>query len=1184
MDLLLGVTDSLSLFTGKTFRVQSLVAVPTQLGLCLSGPMLHTDPPPALIATVPPTDLQQDLSKLWELDQVPEAPKWSPEDQKVLDDFEHSYSLSNGRFSVSLPRVYDPPPLGESRRQAVSRLLQNEKSLSAKGKLDAFQTAVREYIDLGHAHRIPHHQLQPSTPHFYLPVHGVFKEASTTTKVRAVFDASARSSSGHSLNDTLIPGPNLYPPLQDILLRFRRFPIGMSADISKMFREILLNPEEKDFHRFLMRDQDGRITDCRMDRLTFGVKCSPFLATQVLHTLAHLHSTSHPSASSAILNNFYVDDFLAGAVNVEAAGALQREISDLLSKAEMTLRKWRSNSVSLLETIPFELHDSAPSVQLQPPSRSPKALGVHWDVNSDSLHISIPEIPPPTTNVTKRSIASATAGVFDVLGLFSPAILPARVLFQESWKRSLPWDEPIPEDMATSWSTWVEDLHSVNGHAIPRRLNIPSGVCSEELHGFCDASSYAYGVAIYLRATSPDGTSTVSLVTAKSRVLPVRPVTIPKSELLGAHLLARLLSHTASVLDVPLCQVHAWTDSEIVLYWLPKSPPQLDRFVANRIHSIQELLPSVTWRHVPTSSNPADLASRGVRAPDLAMSALWWLGPPWLSLPSSQWPTSKRSKPSIPALVATIRSPSSPSPSVIDFIHSLWKKYSSFFLLVRVCGYILRFLFNCRASADVRLSGPLTSDEVDRAKSLLYRLAQSEFFCDVFITIRDDKSLPKTHPLYRFRLSISKHGHILASTRIRDPDCPTTPTVLTVLPKKSGLTKLLLRSLHIVYSHAGVSAMHSIISHSFLIPSLRSLLKLISHSCVVCQRAYARPLAHSMGLLPSYRTTPAPPFSQVGIDFAGPFTLRTGHTRKPTYLKAYAVVFICMTTRAVHFDLASSLSTEEFLATLGRFVARRGAPSVVYSDNRSNFLGAREDIRALQRLTGCKKTTDAISDFSNKHAIDWRHTPPRSPHFGGLWEAAVRSMKVHLRKNTRRHHLRWDELYSVLTDAEAILNSRPLAPIHTDEAEELSFLTAGHFLIGRPLRALPAKLPSTSPTSHLRRWNLISRLKADLWKQWTASYLSSIAQRSKWLRPGLQLKPGDIVFVRDETMKIRDWPIARVTKVHPGDDGVVRVADITCRGKTYRRPVVKLILALTDEDVDPSNTVDRDPSQTEHVQ
>ncbi len=291
VDLILGVTDSLALFTGETFRVQGMVAVPTQLGLCLSGPMLTTDPPPALVATVPPTDLQSDLSKLWELDQVPESPEHSSEDQRVIEEFNQTYSFSDGRFSVSLPKVPDPPKLGESRRQAVSRLLQNEKSLAKKGKLESFQAAVREYVDLGHAHRIPFQQLHPATSHFYLPVHGVFKDCSTTTKVRAVFDASARTSSSHSLTDTLLSGPNLYPPLTDILLRFRRFPVGMSADISKMFREILLNPGEKNLHRFVMRDTDGRIVDCRMDRLTFGVKCSPYLATRVLHTLASLHSS-----------------------------------------------------------------------------------------------------------------------------------------------------------------------------------------------------------------------------------------------------------------------------------------------------------------------------------------------------------------------------------------------------------------------------------------------------------------------------------------------------------------------------------------------------------------------------------------------------------------------------------------------------------------------------------------------------------------------------------------------------------------------------------------------------------------------------------------------------------------------------------------------------------------------------
>ncbi len=1183
VDLILGVTDSLALFTGETFRVQGMVAVPTQLGLCLSGPMLTTDPPLALVATVPPTDLQSDLSKLWELDQVPESPEHSSEDQRVIEEFNQTYSFSDGRFSVSLPKVPDPPKLGESRRQAVSRLLQNEKSLAKKGKLESFQAAVREYVDLGHAHRIPFQQLHPATSHFYLPVHGVFKDCSTTTKVRAVFDASARTSSSHSLNDTLLSGPNLYPPLTDILLRFRRFPVGMSADISKMFREILLNPGEKDLHRFMMRDTDGRIVDCRMDRLTFGVKCSPYLATQVLHTLASLHSSSHPSASYAITHNFYVDDFLAGAATVEDASSLQQEISDLLSKAGMTLRKWRSNSTALLDSIPEELHDSSSSIHIHSPSLSPKALGVHWDVANDCLHVSIPELAPPTRDVTKRQIASATAGVFDVLGLLSPAILPARVLFQDTWKRSLTWDDPVPEDMAESWATWVEDLQSVNGHAIPRRLSLPSGPHSEELHGFCDASSYAYGVSIYLRASSPDGSIHVSLVTAKSRVLPVKPVTIPKAELLGAHLLARLLSHTSSVMDIPLGQIHAWSDSEIVLHWLPKSPPQLDRFVANRVHSIQRLLPSVKWHHVPTSSNPADLASRGVRAPDLAMSALWWSGPAWLSLPQSQWPDTKINKPTVPALVASIRHPSTPPPSVLSFIQALWKRFSSFFHLVRVCCYVLRFIHNSRSSSNVRVSGPLSSEEVEKSKSLIYKLAQSEFYSDVFISIDSKRILPKSHPLHRFHLSISGHGHILASSRIRNPEDPVSPNTLTVLPKDSELTKLLLRSLHIVYSHAGVSAMHSVISHSFLIPSLRSLLKLISRSCVVCQRAYARPLAHSMGLLPLCRTTPAPPFSHTGVDFAGPFTLRVGHTRKPSYLKTYAVVFVCMGTKAVHFDLAASLSTTDFLATLERFVARRGAPNIIYSDNGSNFLGAREEIRELQKFSGSVSTKQAISNFAAQNNIQWKNIPPRAPHFGGLWEAAVRSMKIHLRKNLRHQRLRWDELYSILTDAEAMLNSRPLSPLHSDEAEETSFLTAGHFLIGRPIRALPSKLPSTSPLSHLKRWNLVLRLKADLWKRWTASYLSSISQRSKWFHPGRQLKPGDIVFLKDETMKVRDWPIARVTRVHPGHDGVIRVVDITCQGKTYRRPAVKIVPALTDEDFEcstPSNTPTPTTEQT----
>ena len=256
------------------------------------------------------------------------------------------------------------------------------------------------------------------------------------------------------------------------------------------------------------------------------------------------------------------------------------------------------------------------------------------------------------------------------------------------------------------------------------------------------------------------------------------------------------------------------------------------------------------------------------------------------------------------------------------------------------------------------------------------------------------------------------------------------------------------------------------------------------------------------------------------------------------------------------------------MATLSRFVSRRGCPAEVYSDNGTNFLGAREEMRELQRLLTSSES--AISHFATINHINWHLIPPRTPHFGSLWEAAVKSMKLHLRKNLKPHPLRWDELYTVLMEAEAILNSRPLAPLHSEESEEGAYLTAGHFLVGRPLRSPPSKPSSTARISDLRRWNLVSRLKSDLWRQWCASYLSSCAQRTKWTyRSCRKLQPGDLVFVKDETLRTRDWPIAIVEKIHPGDDQEVRVVTIRCHGRTYKRPTVKIIPFFTDQDEAP---------------
>ncbi len=255
------------------------------------------------------------LQLLWEMDQVPNnSPNMTSEETRAVEHFHDTHQrTADGRFIVKLPRKEPPPPLGQSKSTAIRRFLRNEKSLRAKGQLEQFQTMMNEYF---YAEVVPDNQLnKPECETYYFPIHGVVKEASMTMKLRAVFDASCKTSSGYALNDQLIPGPNLYPLLTTVLNRFRMFQVSLTADISKMFREILLHTSERDFHRFIHRQESGQLVSARMKRLTFGVTTSPFLATQTLHKLADLCEGKHPRVSQLIKSSFYVDDCLAGAAH-----------------------------------------------------------------------------------------------------------------------------------------------------------------------------------------------------------------------------------------------------------------------------------------------------------------------------------------------------------------------------------------------------------------------------------------------------------------------------------------------------------------------------------------------------------------------------------------------------------------------------------------------------------------------------------------------------------------------------------------------------------------------------------------------------------------------------------------------------------------------------------------------------
>ncbi len=1158
LDALIGSLDYGKCILGSlTYHVASDIAVsPTLFGWTVTGPMDYEPPSSSVLKIQTAEDnLQQDLQLLWALDKTPETPTFNAVDEAAVYHFSDTHSIEeDGRYKVRLSRITNPPELGQSRHLALKRLQQNEKSLAKKGKLNEFNSALREYLQLGHAEEVTASEL-PLT-HYYLPVHGVFKNSSTTTKIRPVFDASAKSSTGVSLNDLLHTGPNLYPLLSDILLRFRLHQIGYSADISKMFREVLLHEDERDLHRFLLRTSEGAIMDCRMKRLTFGVRPSPFLATQVIRHLARQYQDTHPKASRAVLRDFYVDDYVSGADTVEEAKEIRSQLCDLLKLAGMNLRKWRTSDEVFRKSIPAELVEME-DLALTLSNRSLKTLGIHWNIIRDELHVSTPEVDP-NSSPTKRIVASISAKVFDTLGLFSPSTITAKILLQKLWKRQVSWDQPIPEELQLSWKTWLADLPLITSRPISRRYSLnPSPVVFRSLHGFSDASDLAYGAVVYLRQVHEDTSISVSLVMSKARVSPLKPLTTPRAELVAAYLLAKLLSYISDLLNIS--DLFAWTDSSIVLCWLRKLPSTLNTFVAHRVSAIQDLIPISKWHHVSTSHNPADLLSRGLPAVQLLTTDLWWEGPPWLKLSPEEWPQLQFVIPrSIPETKSVVLLSSPPQERF-----QLWKKYSSFHHLVCVVAWIRRFYSNLKLPSHSRKkSAILSTQETLAAKNRLLLLAQTQSFGDLVSNYRQGRCPPKLHFLSRYALSIDPDGILKASGRVRDPQDLKLARQRIPLSLNSDITSLMIRTLHLTYQHAGVSTLMSIIGKTYHIPGLRNELKKISRQCAICQRAYARPTHQQMGLLPSSRTTPSHPFEHTGMDFAGPFLVRQGHTRRPVLLKTYACLFVCFSTRAIHIELCADLTTEEFLAAFKRFCARRGTPTHLYSDNGSNFLGARNELQDIQRLHSMAK--EPFTQLCSETSISWHFIPPRTPHFGGLWESGVKSMKLLLRKVISPHSLRFHELSTILTEVEAVLNSRPLKSMTSTDPNDI-VLTPGHFLIGRPLKSPPTAQASQAKISSLRRWKLIQRLQQDLWQLWQATHIQSLESRNKWNTIEPDFNVGDLAYLKDETLGYRDWPIARVTSVYPGDDGHVRAVDVQCKGKVYRRPTHKLIRLYIDD-------------------
>ena len=1146
-----------------------------------------------LVATSTEVSLDSQIQRFWTQEEMIFCGRLLSSVEKAIQEhyiLTHQYSATDQRYTVTLPRKETNLCLGESRARAERRFVTNEQSLVKRGHWPQFQDVIKEYILLGHAKQITEEDKQVSvSEQYYLPMHAVYKQSSSTTKLRVVFDASSPTTTGASLNDILAPGPTLHPNLDQILMRFRSYQVALSGDVSKMYREVSLCPADRHLHRFVWRSQlDGCIEDYQMNRVTFGVTSSPYVAVRTMQQTAEDFSSLLSREYYHIHHSFYVDDLLAGAADEDSAITLFQDLRKVLSKGGFDLRKWRSSSSKVLSCIPDHLQETLPDQEMvdEHSTNYPKTLGITWNSRSDVMAAQV-QLPAQYSS-TKRGIVSDTARSFDVLGWLAPFILRMKVLFQEMWKQKVDWDTPLKEESQSQHQTWREELSTLHDITLPRCYFRASTRLKVELHGFADASSLAYAAVVYVRAVYVDGTVSSELVVAKTKVAPLKTVSIPRLELCGAVMLSELLVAVSRAVGVPKEQWHGWIDSTAALGWLRNCPSRYKTYVANRVACAAEHVDPGIWQHVSTHCNPADCASRGISATELKTHSLWWHGPPWLMsepMPpgSIQGPeTRDLSHEEKPVTIHTV---------TVEVVGGWECRFNSYNMLLHATAYAAKF---CRILAShlpgrTRLKGsPLSVKEVEGAEKWLYSQSQARSFKAELTRLKAATPLPvrRDSRLKTLNPYINDQGLMVVGGRLEKASVSQLQVHPIILAASDRLTKLIFVHHHESLSHCGPTLLIAHTATFLYVVAARNLAKSVCRDCRVCKRKAPKNMTQMMGQLPAPRVNPALCFIHTGLDYAGPFQMKRGNPRRPTILKGYLALFICLATRAVHIEVVSDQSTPALVAALRRFTYHKGLPTNIYSDNGSNFIGARHELHDLYVLLNLPSTQAAIRDCLMSKKIAWHHIPQRAPHFGGIWEAVVKSTKHHLRRTVGKVKLNFEEMSTVTCQIAACLNSRPYLSQDCHDPEGSMPLTPGHFMIWRPMQAYPQE-PNEADLTLTDRWKLCQALVQSFWDQWSKTYLSSLQKRNKWQKPAPNVKTGDLVMMLDESSPLTTiWKMGKVIAVYPGTDNRVRAADVqvsttifppyyyTTQRKLdikdlktkktiFRRPIVKLAPLMT---------------------
>ena len=1140
VDILLGV-DHPAMHGGETEQIDGYILRNSPLGWVILGSPNEMTARTSTVLHIKVTG-KTDLSEFWSTEAMGVKLKncncepsnnlqLTPKDREQFDKMWESCEKVDNRWLVPYPWKRNPEELPDNRKQAMAKLMSMEKKLQKEGNnAQLYDDQMKEMEQKGFSRKLSNEEMETyDGPVHYISHHPVIRPDKKSTPVRIVFNASA-SFNGHRLNDYWEKGPDLLNDLFGVLFRFRQFPIAVSGDIAKMYHQIRIPERDKHVHRFLWRSYEDRQPDVYVKEVvTFGDMPAPAMALTALKRTAAEGARNYPEAARALDRDTYMDDICTSTDSVEKATRLTDQMDTVLNTGGFKVKDWVSNA-KLTDRKAGERPLIGGS-----PAEEQKVLGVVWNPETDRLKYQVKAVALKGRDLlTKRMVLSELAKVFDPIGFSGAFLIKGKILMQKLWQLGVDWDDDLRPDIKTEWRRFFTELESLNGVSFERCL-MPKPDRPVELIVFSDASEEAFGAVAYTRCKNDDGTFEVRFIAAKSRVSPLKCLTIPRLELQAAVLASRLYASVAKETSTEFARAIFLSDSVIVLSWIRGQSRQFKPFVSNRVAEIQSQTDPSDWRHIPGEFNIADKISRGVRVQDLQGS--WRDGPEFLREPEEKWPKSlpkaeerevdkeKRTEKTVLLMK---------EPDDHDAIDC--SKFSRWRKLIRVTAYVFRFISNLKAKGRAN-HGPLTVEElttaenhwlVEAQKPLHERLKKGEF-----------KSLSP----------FVKDGMILVGGRGHHGKLSYDRQHPALLPRSHHVSYLITKDIH-ERGHYGVATTTTKVRSKYWVIGGTSLAKTVKYRCVMCRVFEHKPEMQYMASLPSERMAPfTPPFYYTACDYFGPFVVKVGRNKTA---KNYGVIFTCLNTRAVHLEVAVDCSTMEFLQVLRRFLALRGHPKMIQSDNGTQFVGAERQLREM--VKGWNVTE--LKDFCAERQICWKFTTPLAPHQNGCAEALVKSCKQAFKKAIGEQRLTPFELQTCLQEVANLVNERPIGR-HPTDPDDGSYICPNDILLGRASNRVPHG-PFRTSKNPRDRFEFVQQIVTSFWKTWIRDVHPALVPRKRWSVHKRDVRVGDIVALAEPSLPRGKWNIGRITEVYPGQDGHVRNVKVKTVHGDYSRPITKI--------------------------